>query len=65
MTGTWEALSEEWHAAYDGNLQDMTRVVNTAAYREGLVWDTIGAHPQGAKQPGFATWSFPPKDLAI
>jgi hypothetical protein len=27
------------------------------AYREGLMWRTMGSHPPGAKQPGFGSWS--------
>jgi hypothetical protein len=29
---------------------------------EGLVWDAIGSHPQGAKQPGYASWALPPRN---
>ncbi|OCX50491.1 hypothetical protein BEL04_22185 [Mucilaginibacter sp. PPCGB 2223] len=35
-------------------------VVNAQAYIQGLMWDTAEAHPPGAKQPGFGSWSFPP-----
>lgn len=35
-------------------------VISAQAYQEGLVWKAIGAHPQGAKQQGFGTWSSPP-----
>ena len=43
-------------------------VVSADGYREGLVWDAIGAHPMGAKQPGFDTWSEPPppfRDISL
>lgn len=36
------------------------QVVSPRAYREGLVWDAIGAHPMGAKQQGFGSWALPP-----
>jgi hypothetical protein len=38
------------------------KIVSAQGYVEGLVWPAIGTHPRGAKQPGFATWSFPPPD---
>jgi hypothetical protein len=32
------------------------------AYQEGLIWKAMRAHPPGAKQPGFGSWSTrPPK----
>ena len=30
------------------------------AYTQGLAWRAMGGHPQGAKQQGFGSWSFPP-----
>lgn len=36
-------------------------IVSSASYIEGLVWSAIDAHPMGAKQPGFGTWSLPPQ----
>lgn len=62
-TGVWKALPNTWHAQYAGDLQDFDHVISPDSYRQGLQWPTIGSHPQGAKQPGFATWSFPPKPL--
>ncbi len=40
------------------------RVASPRAYREGLVWDAIGAHPMGAKQQGFGAWAMPPPGVA-
>jgi hypothetical protein len=60
LTGNWYSLGDEWHSLYGGNQQDQSRVVSASAYREGLVWENIGAHPMSAKQPGFGTWAFPP-----
>lgn len=34
--------------------------VSAAAYTEGLLWRAIGAHPQGAKAPGYGSWAAPP-----
>jgi hypothetical protein len=34
-------------------------IISSQAYIEGLVWKAAKAHPMGAKQPGFGTWSFP------
>jgi hypothetical protein len=36
-------------------------VVSAAAYTEGLLWRAIGAHPQGAKAPGYGSWAVPPE----
>lgn len=57
---TWRQLPDEWRARFGKAELDKTRVISAAAYQEGLVWDAIGAHPMGAKQPGFGTWSHPP-----
>jgi hypothetical protein len=35
-------------------------VVCPAAYTEGLLWRAIGAHPAGAKAPGYGSWAAPP-----
>ena len=35
-------------------------VVSPAAYTEGLLWRAIGAHPSGAKAPGYGSWAIPP-----
>jgi len=35
-------------------------VVSPAAYTEGLLWRAIGAHPAGAKAPGYGSWAQPP-----
>jgi hypothetical protein len=36
-------------------------VVSAAAYTEGLLWRAIGAHPSGAKAPGYGSWAVPPE----
>jgi hypothetical protein len=35
-------------------------VVSPAAYAEGLMWRAFGAHPTGAKAPGYGSWVEPP-----
>ncbi|MFT2798703.1 sugar dehydrogenase complex small subunit [Serratia sp. N21D137] len=37
-----------------------TQIPSANSYQQGLVWDAIHAHPQGAKQQGFGAWSEPP-----
>ncbi|MFJ4619940.1 hypothetical protein [Streptomyces sp. NPDC088812] len=39
---------------------DVEHVVSAQGYREGLVWAAAGAHPMGAKAPGFGSWAEPP-----
>lgn len=58
--GQWNQMPSDWRNAYGASAHDVTNIVSSAAYREGLVWPTIGAHPMGAKQPGFASWSAAP-----
>lgn len=58
--GTWYALPESWQQTYGPAPDDRTYVVSTTAYVEGLLWRAIGAHPAGAKAPGFGSWAEPP-----
>lgn len=37
-----------------------TQIPSANSYQQGLVWDAIHAHTQGAKQQGFGAWSEPP-----
>jgi hypothetical protein len=60
--GNWYQMPREWRSKYGAAANDQTRVVSAEAYREGLVWNAICAHPTAAKQPGFGSWAFPPKD---
>lgn len=59
--GQWNQLPPDWRAAHGARAGDQTRIISPDAYVEGLVWDAIGAHPQGAKQPGFGSWALPPR----
>jgi len=42
-----------------------TWIPSSQSYANGLVWDAIQAHPQGAKQQGFAAWAFPPSSSPV
>lgn len=55
--GTWNELPQAWREVYGTNPNDTTRVISPEAYKQGLVWDVIKAHPPAAKQPGFGSWS--------
>ena len=50
-----------WYLGQWGD--DASTTVSGEAYQQGLVWLAINAHTQGANQPGFGTWSFPPDYL--
>ena len=58
--GQWNQMPAGWRNRYGASANDVTHVVTPAAYREGLVWQAIGSHPMGAKQPGFASWALAP-----
>lgn len=59
-TGQWTQLPGSWRQRHGASPADVDAVLSADAYTEGLVWKAIGAHPQGAKAPGFATWVAPP-----
>ena len=64
--GQWMPLPAKWRNLYGASRFDVTRIISTRAYKEGLVWDAIGAHPMGAKQQGFGAWAIePPKPKAL
>jgi hypothetical protein len=50
-----------WYTGQWGCSAETT--ITSQTYIEGLVWSAANAHPMGAKQPGFGTWSFPPDYL--
>lgn len=58
--GEWRPLPNGWRNTYGASPLDVARVVSAAAYRSGLVWKAIGAHPKGADGTGFASWANPP-----
>ena len=59
--GTWYELPAAWFEAFGVRSKDVTFVVSPAAYAEGLMWKAIGAHPAGAKAPGYGSWASPPR----
>ncbi len=59
--GQWDELPAHYRVTYGTTSKDVSHILSGDSYKEGLVWEAIGAHPMGAKQPGFGTWSSPPK----
>ncbi len=59
-SGSWQQLPQHWRDSYGIHKLDESRVISPQAYNEGLVWPAMETHPQGAKQPGFGTWQYPP-----
>jgi hypothetical protein len=59
-TGQWAQLPGPWRDRHGASPLDVDQVLSPEAYVAGLMWDAIGAHPQGAKAPGFATWTAVP-----
>lgn len=64
-SGTWFELPSAWTQRFGARPAGTTFVVSPDAYIEGLLWKAIGAHPAGAKAPGFGSWAFPPKIPAV
>ncbi len=61
--GQWVPLPQAWRRSFGASRFDVSRIISALAYKEGLVWDAIGAHPMGAKQQGFGSWAAaPPKN---
>jgi hypothetical protein len=46
--------------AHGGDGREPLFVVSPDAYTEGLLWRAVGAHPSGAKAPGYGSWVNPP-----
>lgn len=59
-TGEWTPLPNDWRNRNGASPRDVSRVVSAAAYRSGLVWKAIGAHPKGAHPTGYGSWANPP-----
>ncbi len=62
--GMWQQLPGSWRNTYGANARDLTHVVSSKSYQESLVWKAMHTHPQGAKQPGFASWAMKPEEGA-
>jgi len=67
----WYQMPDDWRQLYGkpsqspARYQDVQFVVSRNAYIQGLVWQALGSHPMGAKQPGYGTWSDKPVDNAL
>jgi hypothetical protein len=61
FVGIWYELPKKWKKPYGIWPCDGTRVVSGPAYTEGLLWRAVGAHPSGAKAPGYGSWASPPR----
>ena len=60
-TGSWNQMSQAWTLAYGPFFpNDVSMIVSSDSYKQGLIWKAVGAHPMGAKQEGFASWAYPP-----
>lgn len=60
FSGVWYQLPKAWSQKYGPIPNDVTHMVSPEAYVEGLMWPTIGAHPAGAKAPGYGSWALRP-----
>ena len=58
--GQWNALPNDWRNRHGASPRDVPRVISADAYAAGLVWTAAGAHPMGAKPPGYGSWANPP-----
>jgi hypothetical protein len=58
--GQWDQMPRHWRDRHGASPADVAGVPSAAAFRAGLVWRAIGAHPTGANPPGFGSWATPP-----
>jgi hypothetical protein len=58
--GIWYELPRAWTEAYGARRDNTSFMVSPASYAEGLLWVAIGAHPPGAKAPGYGSWAGEP-----
>jgi hypothetical protein len=69
--GQWKRIPPEWFdlpeiaadkpTVLDQFGRNADRVISGQAYQQGLAWTAMGVNPMGAKQPGFGSWSWPPR----
>ncbi|HVQ89920.1 MAG TPA: hypothetical protein VMU51_02685 [Mycobacteriales bacterium] len=59
--GVWYELPAEWVESFGALEHDGTFTASAAAYAVGLLWYAIGAHPPGARAPGYGSWVAPPE----
>jgi hypothetical protein len=60
--GKWYKMPTLWRENYTTSTLDEDKIITPNSYKEGLVWEAVGQHPPSAKQPGYGTWAFPPKN---
>ncbi len=58
--GLWNQLPLAWRNVHGAHADDVTHYPSAESYTQGLVWQAMHVHPQGAKQPGFGSWSLKP-----
>ncbi|NLR63494.1 hypothetical protein HGH92_04165 [Chitinophaga varians] len=59
--GAWLPLPPAWMAKYGKDHKgNENHFVSPEAYQQGLIWNAMGSHPEGSRQPGFASWSIAP-----
>jgi hypothetical protein len=63
--GSWIQLPQAWRNQFGASPADVTKVISAEAYKQSLIYDVMGAHPPGAKQPGFGSWSQPPASVRV
>ncbi|MES2570213.1 MAG: hypothetical protein V4710_09195, partial [Verrucomicrobiota bacterium] len=59
--GTWYQLPAAWRERHGMIAEDRTFIPSPSSYVEGLLWPAIGAHPPGAKAPGYGSWTTAPE----
>lgn len=58
--GQWDEMPSNWREVFGQSPRDINFIISAGSYKSGLIWDAIGAHPMGARQTGFGSWSHPP-----
>lgn len=60
--GNWNGLPDTWLEKYGKKIlaENKAFVISAGAYKEGLAWKAMGAHPMGAKPGGFGSWALAP-----
>ena len=59
--GIWYELPPAWINEYGALEKNYTFTVSASAYVSGLLWPAVGGNPPGARGPGFASWTGPPR----
>ena len=58
--GQWNQMPQSWRNNFGASALDRDHIISAQAYKQGLVWEAMGAHPMGTRQQGFGAWSLPP-----